>query len=69
MAKKTTYPYTEQAARLILQGYQDPLMWADIHTAAVVLHSKHYEVAQVVADIAREYPHLVQQERISSPTK
>lgn len=56
---KKTYPYTEQAARLILQGYQDPLMWADIHTAAVVLHSKHYEVAQVVADIAREYPTLI----------
>ncbi len=61
MAKNNTYPYTEQAARLILEGYQNPLMWADIHTAAVVLHSKHYEVAQVVADIARKYPHLITQ--------
>ncbi|MBP7533171.1 MAG: hypothetical protein KA783_01900 [Chitinophagales bacterium] len=62
MAKNNTYPYTEQAARLILEGYQNPLMWADIHTAAVVLHSKRYEVAQVVADIAREYPHLTTQQ-------
>ena len=62
MAKNNTYPYTEQAARLILEGYQNPLMWADIHTAAVVLHSKHYEVAQVVADIARNYPHLTTQQ-------
>lgn len=56
---KRTHQYTEQAARLILQGYQDPLMWVDIHTAAVVLHSKSHEVAQVVADIAREYPTLI----------
>lgn len=61
MAKRTTSysTYTEQAAKLILAGYQDPLMWADIHTAAVVLHSKSHEVAQVVADIAREYPTLI----------